>query len=224
MTALLAVDLARRGYKVGVLDADITGPSIPRLFGVTSRPSSPAEGKGLIPPQTERGIKIMSLNLLLPDEQAPVIWRGPLISGAVQQFWTDVIWGELDYLLVDLPPGTSDVPLTVMQSLPLAGLVIVTSPQELVNMVVAKAINMAHQMEIPILGLVENMSYLECPQCGERIQVFGPSRTRAAAAGAGLRFLGALPLDKKLASLADEGRIEDYEQTTLQSLAEVIDG
>ncbi|NMB46454.1 MAG: Mrp/NBP35 family ATP-binding protein [Firmicutes bacterium] len=209
VTALLATALRRQGLQVGVLDADITGPSIPRLFGVHRRPEI-AE-VGMFPPRSATGIEIMSLNLLLENEDDPVIWRGPLIGGAVKQFWTDVIWGDLDYLLIDLPPGTGDSPLTVMQIFPLDGLVIVTSPQELANMVVRKAINMADKMQVPIIGLVENMSYAICPHCQERWELFGPSRGAAEAENSGIPFLGAIPLDPKLTALCDSGAIEQYD-------------
>ncbi|NPV52697.1 MAG: Mrp/NBP35 family ATP-binding protein [Firmicutes bacterium] len=208
VTALLAVNLAREGYKVGVLDADVTGPSIPKMFGVHAR--AEAFEFGMLPAKTRLGIEIMSLNLLLDHEDDPVVWRGPLIAGTVKQFWTDVVWGDLDYLIVDLPPGTGDAPLTVMQSLPLDGLVIVSSPQDLAVMVVKKAIKMASLMKIPILGLLENMSYTICPRCGEKLELFGPSKGEEAAQAAGVPFLGVLPLDPKLAELCDNGRIEDY--------------
>lgn len=209
VTSLIAVSLARKGYKVGVLDADITGPSIPKIFGIKKRPDS--FEFGLLPVKSRSGIEIMSLNLLLPREDDPVIWRGPLIASAVKQFWTDVVWGELDYLLVDLPPGTGDAPLTVMQSLPLDSVVIVSSPQELAVMVVKKAMKMAETMGVSILGLVENMSYITCPHCGEVLHVFGPSRAREVARAAGVPFLGSLPLDPELAALCDQGEIEKYQ-------------
>lgn len=208
VTALLATALRRRGLAVGVLDADITGPSIPRLFGLHKRPEFTEFG--MFPPLTDTGIKVMSLNLLLDAEDDPVIWRGPLIGGAVKQFWTDVVWGDLDYLLIDLPPGTGDSPLTVLQILPLDGLVIVTSPQELANMVVKKAIKMADKMEIPIIGLVENMSYAICPHCEEKWELFGPSRGAGVAQDIGIPFLGTIPLDPRLTALCDTGAVEEY--------------
>ncbi|MBE3571979.1 MAG: Mrp/NBP35 family ATP-binding protein, partial [Moorella humiferrea] len=208
VTALLAVALRRSGFEVGILDADITGPSIPRMFGVRRPPEG--TGQGMIPPQSPKGVRIMSLNLLLPHEDDPVIWRGPLIGGAIKQFWTDVIWGDLDFLLIDLPPGTSDAPLTVLQSLPVDGLIIVSSPQELAQMVVRKAVKMAALMNVKILGLVENMSYAVCPDCGKEIYIFGPSRAEEAAAEAGIPLLGSLPLDSELTSLCDHGRVEEY--------------
>lgn len=209
VTALMAVGLARQGYKVGILDADITGPSIPKMFGLKDRPD--AFDSHILPVKTSLGIAVMSLNLLLPREDDPVIWRGPILAGVVKQFWTDVVWGKLDYLIVDLPPGTGDVPLTVMQSLPLDGLVVVTSPQDLSLMVVKKAIKMAEHMGIPILGMVENMSYLKCPKCGEEIYLFGVGRAEEVACQAGVRLIEVLPVDPELAELSDRGRIEEYE-------------
>jgi Mrp family chromosome partitioning ATPase len=210
VTSLLAVEAARRGYKIGILDADITGPSIPKMFGMTKRPD--ATEMGLLCPATDKlGIRIMSLNLLLEQEDTPVIWRGPLIAGAVRQFWTDVVWGDLDVLLVDLPPGTGDSPLTIMQSLPLDGVVIVTSPQALAGMVVRKAARMASMMDVPILGVVENMSYLSCPHCGEKIAAFGQAGGSRFARSIGAPLLGSLQLDPGFAAACDEGKIEDYE-------------
>ncbi|MDK2821039.1 MAG: hypothetical protein PWP31_1004 [Clostridia bacterium] len=210
VTALLAVALNQSGYKVGILDADITGPSIPKLFGVKGGLPQNIGDIGVPPAESSQGVKIMSLNLLLPNEDDPVVWRGPIISGAVKQFWTDVVWGELDYLLIDLPPGTGDAPLTVLQSIPLDGLVIVSSPQELANMVVRKAVKMASALEVKIYGLVENMSYLSCPDCGKRINIFGPSRAEEAAETAGIPLLGTLPLDPEMTALSDNGKIEEY--------------
>lgn len=209
VTALMAVGLARQGYKVGILDADITGPSIPKMFGLKDRPD--AFDNHILPVKTPLGIAVMSLNLLLPAEDDPVIWRGPILSNVVKQFWTDVVWGNLDYLVVDLPPGTGDIPLTVMQSLPLDGLVVVTSPQNLSLMVVKKAIKMAEYLGIPILGMVENMSYLKCPKCGEEIHLFGVSRAEDVTCRAGIRLIEVLPVDPELAELSDRGRIEEYE-------------
>lgn len=210
VAALLAVALAGDGLRVGLLDADITGPSIPKLFGLHERPTVKEEK--MIPPESRLGIKVISLNLLLPREDDPVIWRGPLIGGAVKQFWSDVIWGELDCLVVDLPPGTGDAPLTVMQSLPLDGLVVVSSPQDLAVMVVKKAINMARMMNVPILGLVENMSGLVCPHCGKSIELFGPSRAGEVAEATGVKIIGTLPLDPEISRLGDRGEIESYRQ------------
>lgn len=221
LSALLAVALAREGHRVGLLDADITGPSIPKLFGMRQQPAA-VDGK-ISPPETNLGIKIISLNLLLPHEDDPVIWRGPLIGGAVKQFWTDVLWGEIDYLIVDLPPGTGDAPLTVMQSLPLDGLLIVTSPQELAVMVVKKAIKMARMMDVPILGLVENMSRLFCPHCGKPVDLFGPSQAEAVAAETGLRLLGTIPLDPEISRLGDSGEIEQYQVDFLKEIPKLLD-
>lgn len=214
VSALLAITLTKNGYRVGVLDADITGPSIPKLFGVKGVPEMLPSG--IVPPSTSTGIKIMSINLLLPNEDDPVIWRGPLIATAVKQFWTDVIWGNLDYLIVDLPPGTGDAPLTVLQSLPLDGLIIVSSPQELAQMVVRKAIKMAQMLDVPLLGLVENMSYITCPHCGEEIHPFGRSRAEEVANEVGVRLLGVIPMDPQLSLLGDRGEIEQYEAESLK--------
>ena len=209
VAALLAVALRRRRLRVGVLDADITGPSIPMMFGLHRQPAmSPL---GILPVETSTGIKVMSINLLLQSEDQAVIWRGPLISNAIKQFWTDVAWGVLDYLVVDLPPGTSDASLTVMQSIPLSGVVLVTSPQDLAGMVVRKAASMAQKMGAPIVGLIENMSYVICPQCGQEIRVFGPSRAMQTAARLSVPLLGQLPLDPELACRCDGGKIEEYD-------------
>lgn len=216
VTALLAVGSHREGYQTGILDADITGPSIPKMFGLKAGTFTGANG--LLPLETAAGIKVMSLNLLLPNEDDPVIWRGPLIGATVKQFWEEVDWGDLDYLFIDLPPGTADAPLTVMQSIPLDGLVIVTSPQELTLMVVRKAVKMARKMEIPVLGLVENMSGLLCPHCSRKIEIFGPSKGREVAEEAGVPFLASLPLDQRLAEYCDEGRIEEYETDLFKTL------
>ena len=209
ITALLASTLNKKGLKVGVLDADITGPSIPKVFGVKEK--AQVIGEAILPPETTQGIKIMSINLILENEEEPVIWRGPLIAGTVKQFFEQVNWGDLDYLVVDLPPGTGDVPLTVMQSLPLNGLIVVSSPQELVALIVKKAINMAGKMRIPILGLIENMSYFECPDCKRKTELFGKSRAEAVASETGISMLGRLPIIPELAQLSDEGKIETFE-------------
>ncbi len=203
VTASLATALRKKGYEVGIMDADITGPSIPKMFGL----HGPAQGTelGVLPIETENGIKVMSVNLLMEDEEAPVVWRGPVIAGTVKQFWSDVVWGDLDYLLVDMPPGTGDVPLTVFQSLPVDGVVIVTSPQDLVRMIVTKAYKMAEMMDIPVLGIVENYSYLECPDCGKQIPVFGESHIDQIAADLGTTVLGRIPLDPAFAEVADAG-------------------
>jgi Mrp family chromosome partitioning ATPase len=208
VSGLLAVALRRQGHKVGILDADITGPSIPRMFFPTHR--HPQSGPvGILPVESKTGIKIMSINLLLPSEDEAVIWRGPLISSAIKQFWGDVVWGDLDYLVVDLPPGTSDAALTVMQSLPVSGVVLVTSPQGLADMVVAKAAKMAARLEASLLGLIENMSYVVCPDTGRRLEVFGPSKSAAIAARFRIPLLGRLPIDPQVAQFCDVGRVED---------------
>ena len=221
VTSMLAVLMQRRGYKVGILDADITGPSIPKAFGL----NKPVEGDGLgmIPPSTTTGIDIMSVNLLLDDETRPVIWRGPVIEGTVKQFWTDAIWHNVDYLFVDCPPGTGDVPLTVFQSLPLDGIVIVSSPQDLVSMIVSKAANMAQMMNIPVVGLVENMSYVLCPDCGKQINIFGESHIEEVANKFGYELLAKIPMDSKLAALCDKGWIEMMENNYLDAAADKIE-
>lgn len=201
VTASMANALAAKGYRVGILDADITGPSIPKMYGL--RGPATADDEGIYPMITGNDIKVISINLMMPDEESPVIWRGPVIAGVVKQFWSDVIWGELDYLLVDMPPGTGDVPLTVFQSLPVEGIVIVSSPQELVQMIVKKAYNMAKTMNIPVLGIVENYSWLACPDCGKKISVFGESHIDEIAEGMGLKVLGKMPIDPQFAALAD---------------------
>jgi Mrp family chromosome partitioning ATPase len=208
VSSLLAVALRREGQDIGVLDADITGPSIPKMFGINGHPS--AGPLGVLPMESSLGIKIMSINLLLPSEDDAVIWRGPLISGAIKQFWQEVVWGHLDTLVVDLPPGTSDASLTVMQSMPLSGVVLVTSPQDLAGMVVRKAAKMAQHLDIPILGLIENMSYFVAPDTAQRYDIFGPSHAADTASQLGVALLGALPLDRQIAELSDRGRIEEY--------------
>ena len=205
-TATLANMLAAKGYRVGILDADITGPSIPKMYGLHG--PAQADDQGIYPMLTDNDIKVISINLLMPDEEAPVIWRGPVVANMVKQFWSEVIWGELDFLLVDMPPGTGDVPLTVFQSLPLDGVVIVSSPQDLVRMIVKKAYNMAMTMNIPVLGLVENYSYLKCPDCGKEIKVFGESHIDEIAEELGVSVLGKMPIDPVLADLADKGEFE----------------
>jgi Mrp family chromosome partitioning ATPase len=220
VAALLAVALRRRGNRVGVLDADVTGPSIPKMFGLHHPP--PVGSGVLLPAETPAGIKVMSINLLLPDESEAVIWRGPLISRAIKQFWEEVLWGNLDYLIVDLPPGTSDASLTVMQSIPLNGVVLVTSPQDLAGMVVRKAARMAQYMGAPILGLVENMSYVTCPKCGEKIEVFGPSQALRTTMQLGLPLLGRLPLEPELALRCDAGEIEEYRAELFDPIAERV--
>lgn len=221
VTAMLAVLMSRKGYNVGILDADITGPSIPRMFGIKNRAIS--NEQGIIPEQTENHIKLMSVNLLLPQEDAPVIWRGPMLSNMVKQFWTEVAWGELDYLFVDMPPGTGDVPLTVFQSIPLDGIVIVSSPQDLVSMIVKKAYHMAEQMDIPVLGLVENMSYVICPGCGDEIELFGKSKLDEISNEIGVDILGRIPIDSKVANLVNRGEFENFACDYLVKAAEIID-
>lgn len=220
VTASLANKMAAKGFRVGILDADITGPSIPKMYGVKG--AAQADDNGIFPMETSNGIKVISVNLLLPTEDTPVIWRGPILANMVKQFWTDVIWGDLDYLFVDMPPGTGDVPLTVFQSLPINGIIIVTSPQELVSMIVEKAVNMANMMNIPILGVVENMSYVECPDCGKKIAVFGESHIDEVAAEKGLKVLAKLPIDPETASLVDAGKIEDFKGDWLDGAADVV--
>lgn len=220
VTAMLSVLINRKGYNTGILDADITGPSIPKMFGLTRK----AQGNelGLFPEKTHNDIRIMSMNLLLPQDDAPVIWRGPLLANTVKQFWTDVIWGDLDFLFIDLPPGTGDVPLTVFQSIPLDGIVIVTSPQELVSMIVKKAYNMANQMNIPVLGIIENMSYVKCPDCGKEIKVFGESNLEETAKELGLNILGRIPIDPIMAGLSDQGQFERFYNDYLSEAAQEI--
>lgn len=212
-TSLLASYAQKQGKSVGIMDADITGPSIPKMFGVTDRATGGEEGIETV--LTPSGMQMMSMNLLLDGETTPVVWRGPIIAGAVSQFWTDVIWRDLDILFIDMPPGTGDVPLTVFQSIPLAGIVIVTTPQDLVKMVVEKAVNMANMMNVPVLGLVENMSYLTCPDCGKKIEVFGESKAAVIAREYGIPAVSRMPLDPQIAKLADAGRIEDYDAAPL---------
>ena len=220
VTSLMAVEMNRRGAHSAILDADVTGPSIPKAFGLHQR--AMGSELGLLPVKTKSGIDVMSVNLLLDDECAPVVWRGPIIANTVKQFWTDVIWNDVDYMFVDMPPGTGDVPLTVFQSIPLDGILIVTSPQELVAMIVEKAVRMASMMNVPILGLVENMSGVVCPHCGETFSVFGESKVEKTAADHGLPLLLSLPIDPKIASLCDEGRIEDYESDAVAAACETV--
>jgi Mrp family chromosome partitioning ATPase len=218
VAGLIAVALRRQGGEVGILDADITGPSIPKMFGIKERPGG--SSTGILPVLSRSGIEVMSFNLLMPQEDEAVIWRGPLISRAITQFWEDVVWGRLDYLVVDLPPGTSDASLTVMQSLPIAGIVIVSTPQDLAAMIVKKALSMAQKMGKPILGVVENMSYLYLPDIDRRIEIFGKSKAEEMAQAAHAPLLGQLPIDPELARLCDEGGIERYSSDVLTSLAQ----
>lgn len=221
MTAsMLAVLLNRMGKSVGILDADITGPSIPKTFGITS-PAMQNE-IGILPAETASGIKIISINMMLPEKDSPVLWRGPIIAGAVKQFWHDVVWGDLDYLIIDCPPGTGDVPLTVFQTIPLDGVVIVTSPQDLVSLIVKKAYNMAAMMDIPVLGIVENMSYVLCPDCGKKIELFG-SGSETVAEELGVPLLAKMPVDPSLSQMVDNGVFERFECDYLTSAAEEID-
>ena len=219
-SAMLAVSMRRLGYKAGVLDADITGPSIPRLFGVKG--PATGDGESINPVCSRTGVEIMSINLLLDDPEAPVVWRGPVIAGAVKQFWQEVIWDDVDFLFVDMPPGTGDVPLTVFQTLPVDGVIIVASPQELVSMVVQKAVKMAQMMHIPIVGLVENMSYVQCPDCGKKLYIFGEGKTEEAAKEYGLPLLAKMPIDPQLAKLTDDGCIEQFEGHWLDGVVDAI--
>ncbi len=221
VTSMLAILMQRKGYKTAILDADITGPSIPKNFGLKERALS--NGEYLLPVTTKTGIDVMSVNLLLEDETRPVVWRGPVIAGTVKQFWTDVVWDEVDYMFVDMPPGTGDVPLTVFQSLPIDAIVVVTTPQDHVSMIVQKAANMAKMMDIPVLGLVENMSYAICPDCGKKIEIFGESKTHKIADKFGYELVGKLPIDQKLTALCDKGILELMENDYLDNAVEVIE-
>ncbi|HWQ58755.1 MAG TPA: Mrp/NBP35 family ATP-binding protein [Clostridia bacterium] len=221
VTSLLAVLLRRRGFKSAVLDADVTGPSIPKAFHLTQK----AEGgeDGIYPVLTKTGIPVMSINLLLEDDTQPVVWRGPILAGAVKQFWTDVVWGDVDIMFIDMPPGTGDVPLTVFQSIPVDGIVIVTTPQELVGMIVEKAVHMAGMMNIPVLALVENMSYVDCPDCGKRIYPFGESRLEETAKRLNIPHTARLPVDPRLAAACDAGKIELFEGNWLDGIADIVE-
>ena len=222
VTSLLAVMAQRRGLKTAVLDADVTGPSIPKAFGVHGHAMGTEDG--IFPAETSTGIKLMSVNLLLQNETDPVVWRGPVIAGTVKQFWTDVLWGDVDLMLVDCPPGTGDVPLTVFQSLPVDGIVVVTSPQELVSMIVGKAVKMAGMMNIPVLGIVENMSYFECPDCHSRHAIFGDSHVDQVAADHGIETVARMPISPKLAAAADKGLLELFDGDWLDGLADIVFG
>ena len=218
VTSLLSVAMQRKGYRVGILDADITGPSIPKAFGLKER--AMGTDTGIFPVTTKTGIEVMSINLLLDNDTDPVVWRGPVIAGAVKQFWTDVIWKDIDYMFIDMPPGTGDVPLTVFQSLPLSGIVIVTSPQELVSMIVEKAVKMAGLMNVPVLGMVENMSFFRCPDCGKEYSIFGESHIEQVAAAHGITRIAKLPINPKVASAVDAGCVELADTDELEPLAE----
>lgn len=220
VTSLLAVSQARRGRSVAIMDADVTGPSIPMAFGVTARPT--ADENGICPPASGTGIKIMSINLLLENATDPVVWRGPVIAGTVKQFWSDVAWGDVDYMFVDMPPGTGDVPLTVFQSLPVNGILIVTSPQELVGMIVEKAVRMANMMNVPVLGLVENMSYFQCDECGKKHYIFGQSRLDDVARHNDIAMSARLPLNPALSAACDAGKIEMFDGDWLDAMAEAL--
>lgn len=220
VTGSLANRMAAKGYKVGIMDADITGPSIPKMYGVTG--AAQADDNGIYPMETKNGIKIMSINLLLPTEDTPVIWRGPILANMVKQFWTDVVWGDLDYLFVDMPPGTGDVPLTVFQSLPIEGVVVVTSPQDLVKMIVKKAFNMAEMMKVPVLGIVENYSFVKCPDCGKEIKIFGESNIDAIAQELNAPVLGKMPIDMEYDSKADSGAFHEIENVYIEAADAVM--
>ena len=220
-SALLACAMARRGYHCGILDADITGPSIPKLFGIHGR--AMADEKGCWPIQSRMGIDVMSINLLVENEEDPVVWRGPVIAGVVTQFWTDVLWTDVDYMFVDMPPGTGDVPLTVFQSLPIDGVVIVTTPQDLVSMIVAKAVNMAKLMNVPVLGIVENMSYYKCPDCGKEHAIFGESKVDKVAKEFGIENTARLPIDPVIAAMVDAGEVESVDGGNISGIADVIE-
>lgn len=214
VTASLANQMAAQGYKVGIMDADITGPSIPKMYGLSG--PAQADDNGITPMITKNGIPVMSVNLLLPKEDTPVIWRGPVIANMVKQFWTDVIWGDLDYLFVDMPPGTGDVPLTVFQSLPIDGIVIVSSPQELVQMIVKKAYHMAEMMHVPVFGIVENYSYVKCPDCGKEFKIFGESQVDSVAAELGIPVLGKMPIDTSIAEAVDHGNFSEVQNSYIE--------
>lgn len=221
VTSLLASASQARGFETAVMDADVTGPSIPKAFGIHERAMGSDEG--MFPVESKTGIKIMSINLLLEKEDAPVVWRGPVISGVINQFWQEVLWGDVDYMFVDMPPGTGDVPLSVFQSIALDGIIVVTSPQELVSMVVEKAVKMAEKMDVPIVGVVENMSYVACPDCGKKIYLFGEGKSEEAAKRHNLPLLAQMPIDPKLAALVDAGKIEEFEGTWLNAATDALE-
>ena len=216
VTSMLAADTMREGFRTAVLDADITGPSVPKAFGVHEK--AYATEYGIMPLKSRTGIELMSINFLLEEETAPVVWRGPIIAGTVKQFWTDVVWEDIDYMFIDMPPGTGDVPLTVMQSLPIDGIVVVTTPQDLVSLIVEKAVNMANMLKVPVIGIVENMSYYKCPNCGEKHEIFGRSHAEELARKFGIPNVARLPIDQKLAEACDAGRIEFYEGDWLKDI------
>lgn len=220
VSGLLAAQCSKKGLKTAILDADITGPSIPKMFGINERATAGEDG--LYPVETKSGIKIMSLNLLLENQTDPVVWRGPVIGGTVKQFWTDVVWGDLDVMFIDMPPGTGDVPLTVFQTIPVDGIIVVTSPQELVSMIVEKAVNMAKMMNVDVLALVENMSYALCPDCGKKIEIFGSSKVEATAAMNNIANFAKIPFNPEVAALCDAGCIEDFDGGYLSDIAELI--
>ena len=221
VTSLLAVALRRKGYRVGILDADVTGPSIPKMFNLHEMVRGGEQG--VYPAVTETGIEVISSNLLIADEKSPVLWRGPLVAGMVKQFWTEVIWEHIDFLLIDMPPGTGDVPLTVFQTITLDGILMITSPQELVSLIVSKAVNMAGMMNIPILGLIENYSYVQCPHCGEKMSVFGKSSAEEVAKEFNIKLLDRLPIDSEMAALCDQGQIEKVKETRLENVLDVLE-
>ncbi len=221
VTSMLAVLLNRRGFKTAIMDADITGPSIPKAFGIHSKATG--DETSIIPVSSKTGIDIISINLLLQDETDPVVWRGPVIAGVVKQFWTDVIWNDVDFLFVDMPPGTGDVPLTVYQSVPLDGIIVVASPQELVELIVEKAVKMANMMNIPIIGLVENMSYVQCPDCGKKLQVFGESHIDSIGEKYKIPVLAKLPIDPALAKVVDKGVVELFEGNWMDAAADAVE-
>lgn len=221
VSSMLAADFQRKGYHTAVMDADVTGPSIPKTYGITEH--AMGDEHAIYPVKTKSGIQVMSVNLLLEDITDPVIWRGPVIAGTVKQFWQDVVWADVDYMFVDMPPGTGDVPLTVFQSIPVDGIIIVTSPQELVSMIVGKAVKMAQMMDIPILGIIENMSYVECPHCGERIEIFGKSHVDEVAKQYNIPILGHIPMTPKIAAASDAGTVEDLENDWFTDAVQVIE-
>ena len=221
VTSELAVLLSRKGYKVGVLDADITGPSIPKVFGIHEQ--AVGDDKGIIPAVTRGGIKVISINMLLDDEETPVIWRGPVLAGVVKQFWNEVIWGDIDYTLVDMPPGTGDVALTVFQSLPIDGIIVVSTPQQLVSMIVEKALRMANMMNIKVYGIIENMSYITCDKCGNKVSLFGKDNIELLAKRFNLDILAQLPLDPNLTSVIDKGQVEEYQCEEIDQLVQKFD-